>query len=220
MTHSDDDGLVLPPKVAPIHVAIVPIYRKDHERVAVLEAANRIAGELRADGLTVEVDDREGMKPGAKYYHWEQRGVPIRLELGPRDLEGECVMAKMRISEPDERGRPKKESLPWKDLNLAVAKRLDDFQTLLYDRALARREAKTVHVDSWVDFTDLFKDSESSFVWAHWDGTSETELAIKDATKATIRCIPYEGDGPPAEPGVCIKTGKASAQRVLFSKNY
>ncbi|MCP5023403.1 MAG: proline--tRNA ligase [bacterium] len=220
MSHSDDDGLVLPPKLAPIHVAIVPIYRKDHERVAVLEAANRIAGELRADGLTVEVDDREGMKPGAKYYHWEQRGVPIRLELGPRDLEGECVMAKMRISELDERGRPKKESLRWKDLGIAVGERLDAFQTLLYDRALARREAKTVSVDSWDDFTDLFKDGESSFVWAHWDGSSETELAIKDATKATIRCIPYKEDGPAAEPGVCIKTGNPSAQRVLFSKNY
>jgi prolyl-tRNA synthetase len=93
-------------------------------------------------------------------------------------------------------------------------------QTLPYDRALARQKAKEIHVDSWDDFTDLFQDTESSFVWAHWDGTSETELAIKDATKATIRCIPYEGDGPPAEPGVCIKTGKASAQRVLFSKNY
>ncbi len=151
MSHSDDDGLVLPPKLAPIHVAIVPIYRKEHERVAVLEAANRIAGELRADGLTVEVDDREGMKPGAKYYHWEQRGVPIRLELGPRDLEGECVMAKMRISEPDERGRPKKGSLPWKDLGIAVGERLDAFQTLLYDRALARRKAEEVTVGDQSD---------------------------------------------------------------------
>jgi prolyl-tRNA synthetase len=220
MSHSDDDGLVLPPKLAPIHVAIVPIYRKDHERAAVMEAANRIAGELRADGLTVEVDDREGVKPGAKYYHWEQRGVPIRLEIGPRDLEGESVMSKMRISEPDERGRPKKESLAWKDLGISIGNRLDAFQTLLYDNALARREAKTVHVDSWDDFTDLFKDGESSFVWAHWDGTSETELAIKDATKATIRCIPYAEDGPPAEPGVCVKSGKPSAQKVLFSKNY
>ncbi|MCP5023051.1 MAG: hypothetical protein GY930_14930 [bacterium] len=126
----------------------------------------------------------------------------------------------MRISEPDERGRPKKESLPWEGLGIAVGERLDAFQTLLYDRALARREAKTVSVDSWDDFTELFKDGESSFVWAHWDGTSETELAIKDATKTTIRCIPYEEDGPTAEPGVCIKTGNPSAQRVLFSKNY
>jgi prolyl-tRNA synthetase len=93
-------------------------------------------------------------------------------------------------------------------------------QTLPYDRALARQKAKEIHVDSWDNFTDLFKHSESSFVWAHWDGTSETELAIKATTKATIRCIPYEGDGPAAESGVCIKSGQPSAQRVLFSKNY
>jgi hypothetical protein len=99
-------------------------------------------------------------------------------------------------------------------------RRLDAFQTLPYDHALARQKAKEIHVDSWDDYTELFKDSESSFVWAHWDGTSETELAIKDATKATTRCIPYAEDGPVAEPGVCIKTGNPSAQRVLFSKNY
>jgi len=220
MAHSDDDGLVLPPRVAPIHVAIVPIYRKDHERAAVLEAADKIAAELRSDGLVVEVDAREGIKPGAKYYHWEQRGVPIRLELGPRDLENKAVMAKMRIADLDEKGRAVKESLPWDGLGVEIGKRLDAFQTKLYVDALARRKAKEVFVDSWDDFTDLFKDGESSFVWAHWDGTSETELAIKDATKATIRCIPYEGDGPDAEPGKCIKTGAPSQQRVLFSKNY
>ncbi|MCA9000974.1 MAG: proline--tRNA ligase, partial [Planctomycetes bacterium] len=220
MSHSDDEGLVLPPKLAPIHVAIVPIYRKDDERAAVLEAANRIAGELREDGLVVEVDDREGVKPGAKYYHWEQRGVPIRLEIGPRDLEAQSVLSKMRVSEPDEKGRPKKEALAWQDLGITIGKKLDEFQTDLFNLALARRQAKEVHVDSWDDFQDLFKDGESSFVWAHWDGTSETELAIKEATKATIRCIPYEGDGPAAEPGVCIKSGQPSAQRVLFAKNY
>jgi len=220
MCHSDDEGLVLPPRLAPIHVAIVPIYRKDNERASVLEAAHRIAKDLRDDGLTVEVDDREGMSPGAKYYHWEQRGVPMRLELGPRDLESESVMAKMRLSELDEKGRAKKESLPWKDLGLAVASRLDAFQKHLYVRALARRKENEHFVDSWTDFEAAFAEGNSSFVWAHWDGTTETELAIKEATKATIRCIPYPEDGPAAEPGTCIKTGKPSAQRVLFSKNY
>lgn len=220
MAHSDDDGLVLPPRLAPIHVVIVPIYRKDDERAKVLEAADKIAAELRADGLTVEVDAREGIKPGAKYYHWEQRGVPIRLEIGPRDLENQAVMAKMRIAEQDEKGRPQKESLAWQDLGVEIGKRLDAFQNKLYVDALARRKANEVFIDSWDDFTDVFREGESSFVWAHWDGTTETELAIKDATKATIRCIPYAEDGPAAEPGTCVKTGQPSAQRVLFSKNY
>lgn len=220
MTHSDDDGLVLPPRLAPIHVVIVPIYRKDEERDAVLTAADRLADELRADGLRVEVDKRDGMKPGAKYYEWERKGVPIRLELGPRDLESQSVMAKMRVAELDERGRPVKETLPMQDLGIEIGKRLDAFQTALFDAALARREENTVSVDSWDDFVSCFEDGKSSFVYAHWDGTSETELAIKEATKATLRCIPLEGEGPAPEPGVCVKSGKPSAQRVLFAKNY
>ncbi|MEL6430560.1 MAG: proline--tRNA ligase [Planctomycetota bacterium] len=220
MTHSDDDGLVVPPRLAPIHVVIVPIYRKDEERAAVLEAADRIAAELRDDGLTVEVDARDGMKPGAKYYEWERKGVPVRLELGPRDLEGECVMAKMRLAELDERGRPVKEKLAWNGLGVEIGKRLDAFQKQLFERALAAREEKTVSVDSWDDFVSCFEGGKSSFVHAHWDGTQETELAIKDATKATIRCIPLTGEGPAAEPGKCVKTGAESKQRVLFAKNY
>ncbi len=220
MTHSDDDGLVLPPKLAPIHVVIVPIYRKDEERDAVLEAANRIAGDLRADGLRVEVDSRTGMKPGAKYYEWERKGVPMRLELGPRDLEAQAVMAKMRLAETDERGRPVKETLSWDGLGVEIGKRLDAFQQLLFDRALAMREANTVVVDTWEEFTAAFEGDKSSFVYAHWDGTTETELAIKEATKATLRCVPLEGEGPEVQAGKCVKTGNPSAQRVLFAKNY
>jgi prolyl-tRNA synthetase len=220
MTHSDDDGLVLPPKLAPIHVVIVPIYRKDEERAAVLEAADKIAAELRDDGLTVELDDREGMKPGAKYYEWERKGVPLRIEIGPRDLESKTVMTKLRLAETDERGKPKKDVVPMEGIGLAVGKMLDDFQQALYDRALALREANTVSVDTWEEFEAVFADGQSKFVWAHWDGTTETEHAIKDATKATIRCIPLEGQGPAPEPGTCIKTGQPSAQRVLFAKNY
>ena len=220
MSHSDDDGLVLPPRLAPIHVVIVPIFRKDEEKTAVMEAANKIAAELREDGLSVKVDDREGLKPGAKYYEWERKGVPIRLELGPRDLESQSVMAKMRLAEADERGRPQKLTLPMADLGVSIGRLLDEFQEKLFNDALARREANTVSVDSWDDFTDVFQDGESKFVWAHWDGTGETEKAIKDATKATIRCLPLEGEGPAAEPGECVKTGAASAQRVLFAKNY
>ncbi|MEM6568406.1 MAG: proline--tRNA ligase [Planctomycetota bacterium] len=220
MAHSDDDGLVLPPRLAPIHVVIVPIYRKDEERAAVMEAADRIAGSLRDDGLVVEVDARDGMKPGAKYYEWERKGVPIRLEIGPRDLEQQAVMSKMRLAEKDERGRPVKETLGWSDLGVEIGRRLDAFQGQLFDRALAMREENTVLVDTWDDFVSVFEGGMSKFVYAHWDGTTETELAIKEATKATIRCIPLEGQGPAAEPGACIKTGNASAQRVLFAKNY
>jgi prolyl-tRNA synthetase len=214
MTHSDDGGLVLPPRVAPIHVVIVPIYRKDDEKVAVLEKAAALAAELRDDGLTVEVDDREGMKPGAKYYEWERKGVPLRLELGPRDLEAGTVMAKRRVTDEG------KEKLPMTGLGVAVGKVLDELQQDLFARALARREANTVSVDSWDDFAAVFEGSASKFVYAHWDGTTETELAIKAATKATVRCIPFEGQGPTAEPGACIKTGAPSKQRVLFAKNY
>jgi prolyl-tRNA synthetase len=214
MTHSDDGGLVLPPKVAPIHVVIVPIFRKDDEKAAVMEKAHAIAADLRDDGLTVEIDDREGMKPGAKYYDWERKGVPLRLELGPRDLEGQTVMSKLRVTDEG------KQKLPMDGLGAHVGKALDGLQQDLFDRALRFREENTVSVDTWDDFASIFEGSESKFVHAHWDGTTETEHAIKDATKATIRCIPLEGQGPAVEPGECVKTGKPSEQRVLFAKNY
>jgi len=220
MSHSDDDGLVLPPRLAPIHVAIVPIYRKDDERSAVLEAAGKVAEELRADGLSVRVDDREGMNPGAKYYDWERKGVPLRLEIGPRDLESRSVMSKLRIAEMNEKGRPVKEQIPLEGIGVRVGEILDGFQGFLFDRALARQVENTRTVDAWDDFTANFESGGSGFVWAHWDGTTETELAIKEATKATLRCIALPGEGPDPEPGACIKTGKPSAQRVLFAKAY
>jgi prolyl-tRNA synthetase len=220
MTHSDDEGLVLPPKLAPIHVVIVPIYRKDEEKAEVLEAAHRIASELRDDGLAVKVDDRDAVKPGAKYYEWERKGVPVRIELGPRDIADNAVMIKRRLAEIDERGKPIKEKLSMDGLGVALGKVLDELQSGLFTAAQQRLADNTVHVDSWDDFVDVFKDGGSKFVYAHWDGTQETELAIKNETKATIRCLPYAEDGPAAEAGACIKTGKPSAQRVLFAKNY
>jgi len=220
MTHSDDDGLVLPPKMAPIHVVIVPIYRKDEEKVQVLEAARRIAAELSDDGLTVRVDDREGMKPGAKYYEWERKGVPLRIELGPRDIAENAVMVKRRVAPLDANGKAVKEKLSMTDLGLSVGRILDEFQSFLLTSAEKRMREGTVHVDSWKDFTDAFDGTKSQFVYAHWDGTTETELAIKEATKATIRCLPYAEDGPAAEPGRCVKSGKPSARSVLFAKNY
>lgn len=220
MTHSDDEGLVLPPRLAPIHVVIVPIYRKEEEKVRVLEAAQRIAVELRSDGLTVKVDDREGLKPGAKYYEWERKGVPVRLEIGPRDLDQGSVMLKRRIAPLDAAGKPAKETLPLADLGLGLGKLLDQFQRFLFERASERLRAGTVRIDRWSDFEAVFADQGSKFVLAHWDGTTETELAIKEATKATIRCLPLEADLPTAEAGTCIRSGKPSQRRVLFAKNY
>ncbi|MEX1024649.1 MAG: proline--tRNA ligase [Planctomycetota bacterium] len=222
MTHSDDDGLVCPPLLAPIHVVIVPIWKQDEEKVRVLEKAREIAAELRSDGLTVELDDREELRPGAKYFEWERKGVPLRLELGPRDLEAGTVMSKLRVSELDERGRAKKAVLPMEDIGVTVGKLLDEFQAFLFARAQARLEEHTVFVDTWDDFKAIFADGGSKFVYAHWDGTGETELAIKAETKATIRCLPYREDAPARvfEPGVCVKTGAPSPQRVLFSRNY
>jgi prolyl-tRNA synthetase len=217
MVHSDDNGLVLPPRLAPIHVVIVPIYKSDEEKARVLETAERVARELRDDGLTVKVDDREGIKPGSKYYEWERKGVPLRLEIGPRDLESGTVMAKRRVSADE---KAPKEKLPMADVSVAVGRILDELQKLLYERALAFQEANTVLVDSWSEFEQVFAGGNSKFVWAHWDGTAATEQAIREATKATIRCIPLPGHGPAVQPGKCVKTGKPSAQRVLFAKNY
>jgi len=220
MTHGDDDGLVLPPKLAPIHVAIVPIYKTDAERTQIVETAHKLAQELRDDGLIVKVDDRENVRPGEKYYEWERKGVPVRVELGPRDVAAQTVMIKRRLAPLEPNGKPKKETLPMANLGVSIGKVLDEFQTLLFDRALAFRRQNTVTIDTWQDFTDVFADQGSKFVLAHWDGDTATELAIKEATKATIRCIPYANDEFSDAPGKCIKSGKPSAQRVLFSKNY
>ncbi len=220
MTHSDDDGLVLPPRLAPVHVVVVPIWKTDAEKAQTCEAAQRIAAELRDDGLAVRVDDRDNVRPGEKYYEWERKGVPLRLELGPRDIAAACVMAKRRIAPVDANGKAVKEKLALVDLGVQVGKILDEFQRFLFERALAQREANTVSIDTWAEFEAAFAAESSKFVWAHWDGTAETEKAIKDATKATVRCIPLDGQGPAPQAGKCVKTGKPSARRVLFAKNY
>lgn len=214
MVHSDDNGLVLPPRVAPIHVAIVPIWKSEEEKSRLVEVAQRAAEELRDDGLTVKVDDRDGLKPGAKYYEWERKGVPLRLELGPRDLESQSAMAKLRVGEQG------KQKLPLHELGVHVGRLLDGMQADLLQRARAFREQYTLVVDTWDDFLGAFEGQSSKFVYAHWDGTPETETAIKEATKATIRCLPLPGHGPAAEPGRCVKTGRPSAQRALFARNY
>jgi prolyl-tRNA synthetase len=170
----------------------------------------------------VELDARDGLKPGAKYFEWERKGVPVRIELGPRDLVEQAVMIKRRVGGTDAAGKPIKEKLALQDLGLSIGTVLDEIQVALYDAARARTDASTVFVDTWEEFEQAFQGGESRFVYAHWDGTTETELAIKDATKVTIRCLPYREDAPDGvfERGRCIKTGRPSAQRVLFAKNY
>jgi prolyl-tRNA synthetase len=201
-------------------VVVVPIWKSDAEKALTSEAAHKIARELREDGLSVKVDDRDNVRPGEKYYEWERKGVPVRIELGPRDLQSSSVMIKRRIAPVDANGKAVKEKLAMQDLGVQIGRVLDEFQGELFQRALAFRESNTVSVDTWDDFAAVFAGDGSKFVHAHWDGTAETEKAIKDATKATIRCLPLEGQGPPIAPGKCVKTGRPSARRVLFAKSY
>jgi len=227
MTHSDDDGLVLPPRVAPIHAVIVPIFKTDEQRAAVMEAAARIKAALERvdiandnspyrDFLAVEIDARD-MRPGAKYYEWERKGVPMRIELGPRDLEKGQVCVKMRVNSPAGEG---KEFLPEEAFVSTVRDRLRTFQDALLERARTRLAEQTTTLDDWEQFKAAFKGDKSHFAWCHWDGTAETETKIKEETKVTIRCIPLPGQGPAEEEGVCIFSGKPSKGRVLMAKAY
>jgi prolyl-tRNA synthetase len=209
MSHSDDQGLVLPPKLAPVHVAIVPIFGKGGDEAKVREVGEKIAKELRGAGLSVVFDTRDH-KPGFKYFEWEQKGVPIRLELGPRDLEKNQVMMKDRLA-------GEKVAWPIDGLAARAKDHLAAFQQKLLDRAKQRLTDNTVKVDSWADFQAVFAGEGSKFVLAHWDGTAESEAKVKEDTKATIRCIPLDA---PDEPGKCVVSGKPSARRVLFAKSY
>ncbi len=227
MTHADDDGLVLPPRLAPIHCVIVPIYRNDEQKAQVLEAAERLRKALcdvdlsspdarYRDFLEVVLDDRD-LRPGAKFYHWERRGVPLRIELGPKDLAKGQVCTKFRVDTPVQSG---KAFVPTDEFLATVRDKLLAFQDALLERARAAQAADTVVLDDWDDFVAAFSGEKSVFAWCHWDGTSETEAAIKEATKVTIRCIPLPGQGPDDGPGRCIRTGRPSAGRVLMAKAY
>ncbi|MBC8073927.1 MAG: proline--tRNA ligase [Deltaproteobacteria bacterium] len=227
MTHSDDAGLVLPPKLSPVHAAIIPIYKTPEERTRVMEACERIAKTLGRidladedsryrDRLEVRIDDRD-LRPGAKFYHWERRGVPMRIEVGPKDLDKGQVCVKMRVDTAAGAG---KQFLPEAEFLAGAHARLMQYQAELLAQAHARQHAGTVTLDDWSQFLEHFAEDKSAFAWCHWDGTRETEAAIKAETKATIRCVPLPGQGPEPVPGLCIKTGAPSAQRVLIAKSY
>jgi prolyl-tRNA synthetase len=208
MTHSDDNGLVLPPKLAPIQVVFVPIYKKQEELDAISEKVNEIKKNLIAKGISVKYDDRDSQKPGWKFNEYEFKGVPIRVAIGPRDME-EGTAEVVRRDTLD------KQIIKLDELENHIPTLLDEIQSNLFKKALNYRETSTFKVDTWDEFRK--KVEEGGFILAHWDGTSETEEAIKAATKATIRTIPLEVID---ENGKCIFSGKPSKGRVVFAKAY
>ena len=209
MAHSDNNGLVLPPKVAPVQVVLVPIYKGEEQLAAARTRLNEIADGLRAKGLRVKVDDRDNVRAGFKFAEYELKGVPVRLALGQRDLENGTI-------ELARRDTLEKETVPQEGLIERIAGLMDTIQQNIFDKALAFRNSMITKVDTWDEFVDVLN-NKGGFISAHWDGTVETEVAIKDATKATIRCIPLDAE---EEEGKCIFTGKPSHRRVLFARSY
>ena len=209
MAHSDDEGLVLPPKLAPIQVVIVPIYRSDEEFKAISEKAIEIKKLLEKKSISVKYDNRDTQRPGFKFAEYELKGVPIRIAVGPRDLENDSV-------EVARRDTKEKMVLSLTDIDIKIENLLENIQNNIYQKAYQFREERITNADTLEEFVSLL-DNKGGFIAAHWDGTSETELLIKEKTKATIRCIPLENK---AENGLCIFSGKASTQRVLFARAY
>ena len=210
MVHSDDDGLVLPPRIAGTKAVIVPIWKNDEEMAQVCEAADQLAAELRAAIGPVHVDKRDKMRPGWKYAEWERKGVPLRLELGPRDLAGSQVMMAARHDR-------NKQPVGFQVLVQEVKAELDRIQQDLYDRAKQRMTGNTHVVDSWDDFLDLFENRGGGFAHCHWCGDGACEQTIQDKTKVTIRNIPFVRD---EAKGACVHCGDESIGRVVFAQGY
>ena len=208
MTHSDDHGLVLPPRLAPIQVAIVPIYKNMEQLLQISEYAHRLKTELQAKGISVKYDDNDNQKPGWKFTEYEFKGVPVRIAIGPRDMEN-------GTAEICRRDTLEKSIHPQSELSSLIPGLLDEIQKNLFERALKHRLDNTVKVDTWEDFKTQIE--QGKFLLAHWDGTTETEVKIKEETKATIRAIPFDME---EEDGKCIYTGKPSRHRVIFAKAY
>ena len=209
MTHSDDDGLVLPPNLAPIQVAIVPIYKGEEQLAQISEQVAVIKTELEAKGISVKYDDRDTHKPGFKFAEYEFKGVPVRLAIGPRDMENGTV-------EVARRDTKEKEILQQQDIAGKIEHLLENIQNNLFQKAIDFREDLTNKADNWEEFKNLIE-NKTGFVEAHWDGTAETEEKIKQETKATIRCIPLNNK---LEEGKCVYSGNPSTQRVVFAKSY
>ena len=208
MTHSDDNGLVLPPKLAPIQVVIVPIYKNDEQKTQIANTVNPIVTELKSYGISVKFDDADNKRPGFKFAEYELKGVPVRLAIGARDIENGTVEVMRR--DTLEKSIEQLDGIAYRVKALLV-----EIQDNIFQKALTHRESMTTKVDTYEEFKEQIE--KGGFILAHWDGTPETEERIKEETKATIRCIPLDGD---KTPGVCMVTGKPSAQRVIFARNY
>ncbi|MFW5887053.1 MAG: proline--tRNA ligase, partial [Bacteroidota bacterium] len=209
MAHSDDNGLVLPPKLAPIHVVIVPIYKSKDDLGVIAEKAEELKRKLEAKGLTVKFDSRDTHKPGWKFAEYELKGVPIRIAIGPRDLkEGTLEIARRDTLE--------KQVIPFENIEEKIPVMLDEIQENIFKLAKNFRDSNTSEVNSYDEFKEVLE-KKGGFILAHWDGTSETEQKIKEETKATIRCIPLDAK---LEEGKSILSGKPSKQKVLFAKAY
>jgi len=209
MTHSDDEGLVLPPRIAPVQVVIVPIFKGDEQKAMIDEKMAVVVASFKAAGIRVKYDNTDNNRPGWKFAEYELKGVPIRIAVGPRDLENNQV-------ELARRDTKEKTAISLEGLTETVAALLLEIQSNLLQRATKYRDDHITSVDTWEEFINVL-DNKTGFVLAHWDGTAETEEKIKDQTKATIRCIPLDN---PLEVGKCILTGNPSKQRVLFARAY
>ena len=208
MSHSDDNGLVLPPHLAPIQVVIIPIYRSEEQLNQIRQKVDGIVANLKKLGISVKFDDADNRKPGWKFANYELKGVPVRLAMGGRDLENNTI-------EVMRRDTLEKETISCDGIETYVQNLLEEIQKNIFQKALKRREERTITVDSYDEFKE--KIEQGYFIMAHWDGTPETEELIKNETKATIRCLPLEGD---MTPGKCMVTGNPSARRVLFARAY
>ncbi len=209
MAHSDNNGLVLPPKLAPIQVVMVPIYKGEEQLKQITERFETIATELRKRGISVKIDDRDNVRSGFKFAEYELKGVPVRLAMGPRDMENGTI-------ELARRDTLTKETVSQQGLEDMIVELMEQIQQNIFKKALDYRNSMITKVDSWEEFKSVLEE-KGGFISAHWDGTPETEQAIKDATKATIRCIPIDAVD---EEGVCVFSGKPSQRRVLFAKSY
>ena len=209
MAHSDNNGLVLPPKLAPIQVVMIPIYKGEEELRTITARFEQIAAELKARGISVKIDDRDNVRSGFKFAEYELKGVPVRLAMGPRDMAGVTI-------EVARRDTLTKETVQQAGIAELVEGLMDEIQSNIYEKALKFREEMTTEVDTWDEFRRVL-DDKGGFILAHWDGTPETEEAIKQETKATIRCVPL--DAAPQQ-GVCVYSGKPSKGRVVFARSY
>jgi prolyl-tRNA synthetase len=209
MAHSDDDGLVLPPRIAPLQVVIIPIYKNEEQKNAIGVKVADMVKDLKSKRISVKYDDSDHTRPGWKFNEYEMKGVPVRIAIGARDLEQNVV-------EIARRDTKQKQVVSAEGLTAYIENLLEEIQQNLFDRAKRYRDDHITEVNSWDEFVSVLE-GKGGFISAHWDGTAETETLIKEKTKATIRCIPLEGK---EEQGICILSGKPSKGRVLFAQAY